>query len=108
MLEKCHNSFHQGEVKELLFFDNWNILYLLTLFYDFKSAYNPALFGTPTHKNVALISISGNFETKYSKMFQKRKKTPNVCKCVLTLNEPATTGCIMDRVELKLDITSDQ
>jgi hypothetical protein len=26
----------------------------------------------------------------------------------LTLNKPATTGRIMDRVEVKLDLTSDQ
>jgi hypothetical protein len=27
---------------------------------------------------------------------------------ILTLNEPATTGRIVDRVEVKLDLTTDQ
>ncbi len=54
--------------------------YLLTanfkksLFNDFKSAYNSALFGVPTRKNVALISIFGNYETKCTQNVSKRKK----------------------------------
>ncbi len=36
------------------------------------------------------------------------KAASAVEKCYLTLNEPATRGRIVDRVEVKLDLTTDQ
>jgi hypothetical protein len=43
---------------------------------------------------------------RHSDSLKKEMKKGNVI--ILTLNEPATTGRIVDRVEVKLDLTTDQ
>jgi hypothetical protein len=55
--------------------------------------YCPAL--TPPLEKVVSGTGNSNYFSSY-------------CPRLLTLNEPATTGRIVDRVEVKLDLTTDQ